>query len=68
MLESLQISNKKVSRVYILLDKPFDMSIMEHEWSTTKCGWIMEKMIWNTWEETIVRNSLRDGKYMLGII
>lgn len=68
MLENSRIISKKVCRVYVLLDKPFDMSIIDYKWSNTEPEWVFEKMVWNTYEETTVRNNLRDGKYLLVIL
>ena len=68
MLENPPILSKKVNRAYISLDKPFNMCIIEYNWSTTEPEWVMEKMVWNTWNDTQIGNSLRDGKYVLGII
>lgn len=68
MLDEL-LTNKttKISRLYILLDKPFNMCIIDYNWSNTEPEFIVEKMVWNTYEETTLRNNLRDGKYLLGI-
>lgn len=59
---------RKVQRAYILLDSPFDICIIEYKWSSTNPDWIMEKMIWNAYGDTVVRNNLREGKYLLSII
>lgn len=56
---------KVINRVYISLDKPFNVCIINYNWSSTKLDWVLEKAIWNTGNETIVSNSLRDGKYNL---
>lgn len=56
-----------VNRVYLTLDKPFNMSIMDYKWSSTKLPWVLEKVIWNSYSSTSLRNSLRDGKYLLGV-
>ena len=68
MLDAQVINKtKKINRRYILLDKPFDMCIIDYNWSNTEPEWIVEKMVWNTHEETSLRNNLRDGKYLIGI-
>ena len=64
----LNLISKKVCRVYLVLDKPFNMSIMEYKWSSTEPEWVIEKMIWNTYGETTLKNSLRDGKYTVTIL
>lgn len=56
-----------VNRVYLTLDKPFNMSIMDYKWSSTKLPWVLEKVIWNSYSSTSLRNSLREGKYLLGV-
>ena len=56
-----------VNRIYILLDKPFNKCIIDYKWSTTSVPWLFEKLVWNTWNETMIGNSLRDGKYELAL-
>lgn len=62
------VNRKNMDRVYILLDKPFNMCIIDYKWSSTDPEWILEKMVWNTWDETLLQSHLRDGKYYLALI
>lgn len=59
---------KKVHRIYIILDKPANSCIMDYNWSSVEMEWIFDKIVYNTWDTTYLGNSLRDGKYLLGII
>lgn len=68
MLENDLIKiDKRIHRVYILLDKPFNMNILDYKWSSAEPEWIIEKMVWNIYGETMLRNNLRDGKYLIGV-
>lgn len=63
----MQEKHPIVNRVYLVLDKPFKMSIIDYKWSSTQLPWVVEKMMWTTYNSTIISNSLRDGKYLLGV-
>lgn len=66
--QPLIITSKKVSRLYLTLDKPFNMCIIDYKWSNTEMGWVVDKMIWNDLSNTYFKNTLRDGKFLLGIL
>lgn len=59
--------NKNESRIYLILDKPEDSCIMNYNWSNTEVEWVFDKMVRNVWDETLIGNSLREGKYYIGV-
>lgn len=60
--------NKNICRIYVILDKLNNTYIISYNWSSTDPEWVMEKMVWNTYENTYLENTLRDGKYILGLL